>query len=199
MKVFWGVVVLLLVTACIQFVPEEKNETTYTSEVVQTNNTIANATAVPKNMTIKPKVVIDVSENLTNQTEISIVENQTNDSNPITGSIIENVSVDLTIGAAHKMFPQLEEAVKNAPCYNLTWNGIEEQQMLRPIEIKKEMRFEYVGGRLFKGWILLIMKLNSAMIDSQTVQVIVEEMQVTCLDTDNFTINWDEKLKRFNN
>jgi hypothetical protein len=198
MKVFWGVVVLLLVTACIQFVPEDKNETTYVSKIVQTNNTIANATVISKNMTKKSKISIDVSENLTNQTEISIVENQTNDSNLITGSMIENVSVDLTIGAAHKMFPQIEEAVKKTQCYNLTWNGFEEQQMLRPIEIKKEMRFEYVGGRLFKGWILLIMNLNGAMIDSQTVQVIVEEMQVTCLDTDNFSINWDEKLKKYN-
>ncbi len=199
MKVFWGVVVLLLVTACIQFVPEDKNETTYTSEVVQTNNTVAYATVVPKNMTKKPKISIEVSENLTNQTEISIVENQTNDANSITGNIIENISVDLTIGAAHKMFPQLEEAVKNAPCYNLTWTGFDEQLTRRPIEVKKDIRFEYVGGRLFKGWILSVMNLNSAMIDSQTVQVIVEEMQVTCLDTDNFTINWDEKLKRFNN
>ncbi len=199
MKVFWGVAVLLLLAACIQFVPEEKNETTYTSEIVQTNNTVTNVTEIPKNMTKKAKIVIDTSENVTNQSEISIVENQTNESNSITGSIVENVSVDLTIGAAHKMFPQLEEAVKNAPCYNLTWSGIEEQLQRRPIDIRKEIRFEYVGGRLFKGWILSVMSINSAMIDTQTVQVIVEEMQVTCLDTDNFTIDWDSKLKKFVN
>ena len=97
------------------------------------------------------------------------------------------------------MFPQLEELVKQAQCYNLTWNGIDEQQMRRPIEIKKQIRFEYVGGRLFKGWILFIMNLNSVMIDSETAQVVVEDMQVTCLDTDNFNIDWDTKLKKFIN
>jgi hypothetical protein len=198
MKVFWGVIVLLLLAACIQFVPEEKNETTYTSEIVQTNNTVTNVTEIPKNITKKPKIVIKVSENVTDQTKVSI-ENNINASNSITGGVVENVSVDLTVGAAHKMFPQLEEAVKNAPCYNLTWNGIEEQLQRRPIDIRKEIRFEYVGGRLFKGWILSVMSINSAMIDSQTVQVIVEEMQVTCLDTDNFTIDWDSKLKKFVN
>ncbi len=197
MKVFLGVAVLLLLAACIQFVPEQKNETAYTSEVVQVNKTIANVTEIPKNITKKPKIIIEVSENLTNEKNDSITES--NSSNAITGGAVENVSVDLTIGAAHKMIPQLEEAVKNAPCYNLTWNGIEEQLQRRPMDFRKEMRFEYVGGRLFKGWILSVISINRAMIDSQTVQVIVEDMQVTCLDTDNFTIDWDNKLKKFVN
>lgn len=193
MKVFWGVAVLLLLAACIQFVPEEKNETKYTSEIIQTSKPVSNTTEIPNNITKKPEIEIEISENITNESLII----ESNSSNAITGGVVENISVDLTIGAAHKMIPQLEEAIKNAPCYNLTWNGFDDQQMRRPIEIKKEMRFEYVGGRLFKSWILFIMNLNSAMIDSQTVRVIVEEMQVTCLDTDNFTINWDEKLKKY--
>jgi hypothetical protein len=197
MRVFLGMVVLLLLAACIQFAPEEKNETKYTSDIVQVNKTVANVTELPKNVTKKPKIIIEISENLTNETNASITES--NSSNAITGNVIENVSVDLTVGAAHKMTPQLEEVVKNAPCYNLTWNGIDAQQMRRPLEIKKEIRFEYVGGRLFKGWILSVMTLNSDMIDSETVQVIVEDMQVTCLDTDNFTIDWDNKLKKFVN
>lgn len=185
MKLLWGVVVLLLLAACIQFVPEETNETTYSSEVI--NVTAANFTEVPKNITKTPKVSLTAD-----------ILNETNSSNSITGSAVEEeVFEDLTIGAAHKMIPALEEAVRNASCYNLTWNGFAEQQQKRPLEVKKVMRFNYMGGRLFKGWIASTVSINNDMIDSQTVEVLVEFMQVTCLDTENFTIYWAEKLKKY--
>ncbi len=183
MKSGWVVAVLLLLAACVEFVEPEVNETVYSPEVVQTIK------SVPENTTKE----LNLTEDVLNETQ-NITENS---SNSITGSVTEEVFEDLTIGAAHKMIPELEAAVRNASCYNLTWIGLEEQQQKRPIELKKVMRFNYMGGRLFKGWIASTISINNDMIDSQTVEVLVEFMQVTCLDTENFTINWAEKLKQY--
>src|SRR5574341_1638165 len=177
----WVVAVLLLVS-CVQYVEPEVNETVYSPEVVQA------ATPMPQNMTQEP----EINATVLNETIQNVTENT---SNAITGSVVEEFE-DLSIGAAHKLTPELEAAVRNASCYNLTWIGLAEQQQKRPIEVRKIIRFNYMGGRLFKGWIASTISINNEMIDSQTVEVLVEFMQVTCIDNENFTIDWDEKLKR---
>ena len=184
MKSGWVVAIIVLIVAgvaCVQITEEQVNETVYKADVVQTNKTVSNAT-LPKKVS---KPVLNITENNT-------VENE------ITGSAVdEEVFEDLSIGAAYKMVPELEAAVRNASCYNLTWNGLEEQQLKRPIEVRKTMRFNYMGGRLFKGWIVPSLHINNDMIDSQTVEVLVEFMQVTCLDNENFTIDWAAKLQKY--
>jgi hypothetical protein len=188
MKSGWIVAVIVLIVAsvaCVQVVQEQTNETIYKADVVQANKTVSNVTK---------KVSKPVNVSYT----VNSSANFTDVSNEITGSAVdEEPFEDLSIGAADKMKPELEAVVKSASCYNLTWNGLEEQQKLRPIEVRKAMRFNYMGGRLFKGWIVPSMYINNDMIDSQTVEVLVEFMQVTCLDNENFTIDWVEKLKKY--
>jgi 3-oxoacyl-ACP reductase-like protein len=188
MKSGWIVAVIVLIVAsvaCVQIVDEQANETVYKADVVQANKT---------NVALAKKVSKPVNVSVA----LNATEDGSNVSNAITGSAVDDeVFEDLTIGAAHKMTPELEAAVRNASCYNLTWNGLAEQQLKRPIEVRKAMRFNYMGGRLFKGWIVPSMYINNDMIDSQTVEVLVEFMQVTCLDNENFTIDWAEKLKKY--
>ncbi len=188
MKSGWlvaAIVLLVASVACIQIADEQANETVYKADVVQANKT--NATITKK--VSKP---VNISYTVTASTNFSNV------SNTITGSVVDGeVFEDLSIGAADKMKPELEAAVRNASCYNLTWNGLAEQQLKRPIEVRKTIRFNYMGGRLFKGWIVPSLHINNDMIDSQTVEVLVEFMQVTCLDNENFTIDWSEKLKKY--
>lgn len=190
MKSGWVVAVIVLIVAgvaCVQMAEEQVNETVYKADVVQANKTVSNATITKK-----------VSKPVNISYTVNSSANFSNVSNEITGSVVnEEVFDDLSIGAADKMKPELEAAVKNAPCYNLTWNGLSEQQLKRPIEVRKTTRFNYMGGRLFKGWVVPSIYINNDMIDSQTVEVLVEFMQVTCLDAENFTIDWSEKLKKY--
>lgn len=188
MKLGWVVAVVVLIVACVacvQIVEEQANETVYKADVIQANKTVSNVTK---------KVSKPVNISIT----LNSSANDSNSSNSITGSAVdEEVFDDLSIGAADKLTPELEAAVRNASCYNLTWNGLAEQQQKRPIEVRKAMRFNYMGGRLFKGWIVPSLHINNDLIDSQTVEVLVEFMQVTCLDNENFTIDWAEKLKKY--
>ncbi|MEM3154562.1 MAG: hypothetical protein QW165_03305 [Candidatus Woesearchaeota archaeon] len=179
----WVVAFIVLVVAsvaCVQIVDYAQNETVYKPEVVQ---------SIKADLQKKTEILPTPTE--------EAIQNETNFSNSITGSVVEEVFEDLTIAQAHKMIPELEAAVRNASCYNLTWNGLSEQKL--PLEVKKEMRFNYMGGRLFKGWIVSRLSLKNDLVDAQTVEVLVEWMQVTCLDTENFTIDWDAKLKRLSN
>jgi hypothetical protein len=176
-----AVIFMLLLAACVQ-VAEEINETqnatvyTITPVTVKTNKTVQNATptlAPTPQPTIMPEA--NVSENVT---------------------VVEEI-VELTIAQQAKMIPLLENAVKNSYCYDLTWDGIESQNTRWPLEIRKEMRFEYLGGKLFKGWIVFSLYLSNDRLASETASVLVNDLVVDCLDAKNFTINWQKALFRY--
>jgi len=180
-----AIVLLLLLAACMQVVEQAndtQNETVYTIApvTVKTNKTVENvtkdiSTPIPARMV---EVNISITEiPVENVTDVEIVE--------------------LTIGQQGKMIPLLENAVKNSYCYDLTWEGIEVQNTRWPLETRKEMRFEYLGGKLFKGWIVYLLYLSNDRLASETVSVLVNDLVVDCLDATNFTVDWQKILFRY--
>jgi len=178
-----AIVLLLLLAACmpvVEQVNETENETVYTIApvTVKTNKTVENVTKAVS--TPIPARMVEVN--------ISVTEPP-----------VENVTdvVELTIGQQGKMIPLLENAVKNSYCYDLTWEGIEAQHTRWPLEIRKEMSFEYLGGKLFKGWIVYLLYLSKDRLASETVSVLVNDLVVDCLDAKNFTVDWQKILYRY--
>lgn len=102
---------------------------------------------------------------------------------------------DYTVGEVHTLTPQLEAAVKASPCYEYTWTGFEQYQQKNRLKVDKSVRFTYMGARLFKGWVLSKLIQDKSILDSKSVQVLVNDMQVTCVDEGNFSFDWD-KLKK---
>lgn len=120
---------------------------------------------------------------------------------PVENATEENFTdiIDLTVAQQHKMIPLLESAVRNSSCYNFNWLGIESQNTRWPIEVKKEVRFEYLGAKFFKGWILYSLWLSRDRLATESVVVTVDDLVVLCPDAKDFTIDWDRALLRYTN
>ena len=183
MKYAYVIALLLLLVSCIEVVEETANktanETVYTPVVVKANKTVQNViqnVSLPiQNLTVANVSVENVSEPLENETVI----------------------VDLTIAKQAKMIPLLENAVKNSSCYNLTWDGIGDQKTHWPMEVRKDLRFDYLGGQLFKGWIVFSLYFAKNRLTSETISVMVDNLAVDCPDTKNFTVDWQRLLARY--
>lgn len=131
------------------------------------------------------------------QSNIDILEPEiiTNESVPseaslITGSVIE----DLSIGKQDKMLPALHSVVGNSSCYNITWDGFDEQAARWPLEIRKETRFDYLGGNSWKGWITSKLFISSEMLSANTISVKIEDLSVSCDNSTSFAIDWNRTL-----
>jgi len=94
------------------------------------------------------------------------------------------------------MIPELENLVLNSPCYDFTWAGVEEALADLPLELEKEMKFVYANGLAFNGWILSKLVLRKEQIATETVKVLVDDKEVTCVDEGDFEIDWAEVRRR---
>jgi hypothetical protein len=171
-----ALIVLLLLASCI-VVEEPVNETVY-------KPTVINAT---KPVNVTPEIPVNVSFGRTNWSKPNIAP--------------ENVSpvyviTDLTIAQQHKMIPLLESAVRNSSCYSVGYAGFENQSDI-PLKLEKQLRFEYLGGSSWKGWILNLVTLNKDKVASETAEVLVDNLSVTCLDTENFSFDWGPVRRRY--
>jgi|GEM_PF-7001182 len=189
----WFVGLLLLLAACSQFSnfgPTDSNESLITGEVV------ANLTPENENATVEPQERIDIiveDANVGAEGIVSVFEQ--NVSEPIIDFV--EIPKDYTVGQVHSLTPELENVVKSSVCYNYTWAGIEDYQKQHNLKVAKSVRFSYLGARLFKGWILSTLTLNEKQVlASKNVQVLVNEMNVTCVDEGNFTIDWEAAVKK---
>ncbi len=165
----WLALICVLLVACVQ-VPEPVNETIYKPDVV-------NATKVEAN-----ESVLNVSEEITaNESNVS------NSSNEITGNFIE----DLTIGQQGKMVPELTAQVKGSECYAVTWVNFTEYSAQYQLSVEKDVNFDYLGGHMFKGFILSKLVHSREMLASENSQVLIEDGLVTCLDDrQGYSVDW---------
>jgi hypothetical protein len=155
---------------------------------------------------ITGSVVLEVNETVEPRNDIivepvemggEIVPIQTNESESTELNQTEfEIPKDYTVGEVHSLTPQLEDIVEASPCYQYTWDGINQYNSTYKLDVKKSIRFSYVGARLFKGWILSTMTLNGKeVIGTKNVQVLVNDMQVTCVDEGNFSFDWSKLEK----
>lgn len=177
----WFACLLVLLAACSFLNPasnvSESNESLITGSVV-----------LEINETVKPRTDIIV-ESVEMGGEI--VPIQTNESAELNQTEFAEIPEDYTIGEVHSLTPQLEDVVEASPCYQYTWDGIGNYNSTYKLTVSKSVRFSYVGARLFKGWILSTMTLNGKeVIGTKNVQVLVNDMQVTCVDEGNFSFDW---------
>ncbi len=178
--VFWVAVLCLVLVSCIQIVEEEASkEVVYTPEVVKANKTSENVTV---NVTIEHPTNISVS-NMTNAT------NTTNQF----GTDAEWLS----IGAQHKLVPEMEELVKASECYQVTFENASQYVGQNGLEIVKEIRFDYLGGKAFKGWILNKLVKRFDVFASENFEVLVDDREVICLDDPvPIPIDWQKVLSK---
>ena len=170
---------LLVLSACVQ-VADERNETVYTPIVM-------NATKADINITQNVSEAVYVAEN------VSL--NETPDVEfPSEGNF-----TDLTVGQQHKIIPELERLAQTTECYNLTWAGFDEVSKEHAFEVKKTPSFVYLGGRMFKGYVRSALYEDNVLLDSRTVDLVIEYDVVTCLDFENFTIDWDRTFSQKGN
>jgi hypothetical protein len=185
----WFACLLVLLAACSMFGGPSDNSTDESlitgDVVVELDDTIE--TEPRTDIIIEPvEMGGDIVPIQTNVSETSDL-NQT--------EFVE-IPKDYTIGEVHMLTPQLEDAVKASPCYQYTWEGISQYNSTYKLNVKKSIRFSYMGARLFKGWILSTMTLNGKqVVDTKSVQVLVNEMQVTCVDEGNFSFDWNKLSK----
>lgn len=168
------VVLLLFLASCVVVEPEV---TVYTPEVVQS---------------VQP---VDESPSFVNDSIES-------DYIPVLMDFTEGnytapeVVVDLSLSEQHKLIPLLEFAVKNSSCYNVSWIGMENYSEAQITE-RQELRFEYLGGQKFKGWVFSELILLKEQVASGTNAVMVENLVVECIDEPVFNVDWrrvDAKL-----
>jgi len=180
---FLGVVIFLLLAACAQVV-EPEQETPAEVYVVQTNKT-PNVTKV----TVKPATA-----------EANITQANGAETDMFKKYDISEIPMvqELSIGKQHKLLPKLNSLTGNSSCYNMTWVGFDEQSGRWPLEIRKEMRFEYIEVEKFKGWIVSKLFKGRKMVDSQFTVVNIENEIVSCLNAKNFTIDWEKEVEQNN-
>ncbi len=185
--VFWLVVLGLILVSCVQIVEEESpKEVIYKPDVIKTNKTADNVTV---NQSVE--LPVDISSNLTNATNVTNA-NLTNKTNQF-GTDAEWLS----IGAQHKMIPELEELVKASPCYQVTFENASQYVGQNGLEVKKELRFDYLGGRAFKGWILNKLVKRFDVFASENVEVLIDDKEVICLDDPvPIPVDWQKVLSK---
>lgn len=164
------IVVLLLLCSCIVIVPSEQDNV---------------STIIPVNDS-----PILVNESEVESESIGMLMNFTD--GPVVDVPAQVIVVDdLSIGEQHKMIPLLESAVKNSSCFKVNWVGIENYSNI-PLTTKQELRFEYLGAKQFKGWILNILYLFKDEVASGTNSVMVDDLIVSCVDKPDFSVEWNK-------
>jgi len=103
---------------------------------------------------------------------------------------------ELSIAKQHKRLPLLENVTENSACAEYSFTGFEENSDL-PVDVKRQLRFEYVSGLTFRGWILFELLLDGEQVAAETAKVLVENETVECLDEGNFSVDWDKIRRRF--
>jgi hypothetical protein len=181
--VLWLVAVGLVLASCVQIVEEEApKEVVYKPEVV-------NATRPVENFTVNKSVELPVNVSLSNVTNVTNATNTTNQ--------FGTDAVWLSIGAQHKLIPELEELVKASECYQVTFENATEYTSQYGLEIKKELRFDYLGGLAFKGWILNKVVKKYDVLASDNFEVLVDDKEVICIDEPvPLQIDWKKVLSR---
>jgi len=185
----WFACLLVLLAACSMFGSHSDNSTDKSlitgDVVVELNDTVK----------IEPRTDI-VVEPVDMGGDIVPIQTNVSETADLSQTEFVEIPKDYTVGEVHVLTPQLENAVKASPCYQYTWDGIDKYNSTYRLDVKKSVRFSYMGARLFKGWILSTMTLNGKqVIDTQTVQVLVNDMQVTCVDESNFQFDWSKLSK----
>jgi len=186
--VLWLVVLGLILVSCVQIVEEEApKEVVYKPAIIKTNRTISNVTI---NRTVEHPVNVSASNvtaiNVTNSTNLTNATNQ-----------FGTDAVWLSIGAQHKLIPELEELVKASACYQVTFENASEYVGQYGLEIKKEIRFDYLGGLAFKGWILNKVVKSYNVLASQNFEVLVDDKEVICIDDPvPMAIDWKNVLSK---
>ena len=183
MKAVWIVVLFLVLVSCVKIVEEPPEEVVYKPEIVKANKAVVN-------LTVNKSVDFPVLSNKTNITNSTNMTNSTNSTNQFGTD-----AVWLSIGAQHKMIPELEELVKASNCYQVTFENASDYLSQYNLEIKKEIRFDYLGGMAFKGWILNKVVRRYDVLASQNFEVLVDNNQVICLDDPvPMPIDWNKVL-----
>ena len=180
-SVFWAVVLALILIACVQIVEEgAPEEVVYKPDVIKANKTV-------ENITKSVELPVNVSfSNVTNTTNLTNTTNQ-----------FGTDAVWLSIGTQHKMVPELEELVKASACYQVTFENATEYTSQYGLEIKKDLRFNYLGGLAFKGWILNKVMKRYDVLASQNFEVLVDNKEVICIDDPvPLQIDWKKVLSR---
>ena len=189
------VICILFLTACAQ--TEKPSEITYKSEVVDTKlNETGNVTV---NQSIEePSEILLQNDSAGNNTNTSDVTGAVvGDTYPATPEEM-NVTPEeeLSIADQYRLMPALKSAVMNSSCYDIMWDGFDEHKKNWPVEIVKELRFEYLSGQRFKGWILSRLMISRLQLDSQSTVVMVENLSVSCPDKHDFSVDWEFELAR---
>lgn len=194
----WLVCLLILLSAC-----------SYFSDV---GSNVSDASNLSNESLITGAVIVEVLPESQNESNVSnervdiIVEPVNETSNGIVSIWDLNETLpseefveipkDYTVGEVHSLTPKLEDAVESSVCYSYTWSGIESYENPHKLKVAKSVRFSYLGARLFKGWILsTLTDANKKVVASKNVQVLVNDMRVTCVDEGNFTIDWNNVIK----
>ena len=175
----------LLLAGCAKVVEEPAPiEVIYMPEVIKADKPVENNQTIEQNITVQTSEQ-NLSENFTEPVPLNV-------------SVEPYVEPEfLTVGAQHKMLPALEKAVKASQCYQVTWENATEHLAPNRLEVKKELRFEYLGALLFKGWILTKLMRDWDILTSETTTVLVDNLSVTCLDERlNFSIDWEKTLSK---
>lgn len=158
----------MILVSCVQIVEEKApEETVYKPEVVK-------AEKPSVNVTVNKSVELPVNVSFSN---VTIAANATNATNQFGTD-----AVWLSVGAQHKLVPELEELVKASECYQVTFENATEYTAQYGLEIKKELRFNYLGGLAFKGWILNKVVKKYDVLASENFEVLVDDKEVICLD-----------------
>lgn len=179
----WLVVLGLILASCVQIKEEEPpKEVIYKPEIFKADKTV-------ENVTIIKTVELPVNVSFSNVTNVTNVTNTTNQF----GTDAEWLS----IGAQHKLVPELEELVKASECYQVTFENASEYLAQNGLEIKKELRFDYLGGRAFKGWILNKVVRRYDVLESQNFEVLIDDKDVICIDDPvPMMIDWKKVLSK---
>lgn len=188
----WLWVVLVVMAACAMPAEEPgQTEEVISYEVYEgaepaDNTSMAevtgNETAVPVEQAVNDSLS---NASLEVPAPVNASGNATNSSN----STVEVVVEQLSIAKQHKMLPEIEALVEASPCVEFTWTGIEDQSI--PVEVEQQLRFTYLTGLVFKGWVLSLLKLQGEVMASETVEVLVSYGEVFCVDEGNFTVDWE--------
>lgn len=178
----------LVLASCIQIVEEETpKEIIYKPAIIKTDKTSSNVTI---NKTVEHPVNVSVSNvtaiNVTNSTNLTNTTNQ-----------FGTDAVWLSIGAQHKLIPELEALVKASACYQVNFENASEYIGQYGLDIKKEVRFDYLGGLAFKGWILNKVVKSYNVLASQSFEVLVDDKEVICIDDPvPMAIDWKNVLSK---
>lgn len=192
---------ILLLSACSQVPSVSTNNSFLTGasvanlnesfEEIQSNNSalVKREDVIVEKEAASQEGIVPLQESLEQIVSESSSSNETEE--------FAEIPKDYTIGEAHALTPKLEDAAKASPCYAYTWSGIDEYQKKNKLTVKKSVSFSYMGARLFKGWILSTLTLNDKQVlDTKTVQILVNNLQVTCVDEGNFTVDWEKFAER---